>query len=159
MTIEGLELKLSNYTINLNNKLKTGEFSIVNDVADYRDNINNLNQVIYSNTVSKYLDLSRVFVINEIVHIPYKSFISSSDIAIIETKINDALLGFLEGKLRYNVAFGDATTSTTLPDGTVVDNGTKVVKDKDNKNVELGGPIPIGSSNWKANKMLKTPLI
>ena len=156
MTIEGLELKLSNYTINLNNKLKTGEFSIVNDVADYRDNINNLNQVIYSNTVSKYLDLSRVFVINEIVHIPYKSFISSSDIAIIETKINDALLGFLEGKLRYNVAFGDATTSTTLPDGTVVDNGTKVVKDKDNKNVELGGPIPIGSTNWKANKMLKT---
>lgn len=138
MTIEGLENKLANYTQNLNNYLKKGEFSIVNDVADYRDNINNMNDVVYTTTQNKYLDLSKVFVINEMVYAPFKSFISASDRDIIKTKIVEALQGYLEVKLKDNLAFGI--------------NGTKVVKDKDNIDVELGGPIPIGNTNWDSKK-------
>ena len=141
MTIEGLENKISNLTENLNKKLKEkGRFDIVNDIADYRDNISNLDTVVYKTTIGKYLDLSKVFVINKMVYMPYKSFISLADRDEIKTKITEALQGYLEGKLKDNVAFGI--------------NGTKVVKDKDNKDVELGGPLQIGNTNWTAKKMM-----
>ena len=141
MTIEGLELKLSNFTESLNKKLKDdADFSIVNDVADYRDNLNNMDAVVYKTTIQKYLDLSKVFVIDGIVHIPYKTAISLVDRKIIKANIDQALLEYLEGKLKDNASFGEK--------------GTKMVKDKSNKDVEVGGPIEIGNTNWKSKNML-----
>jgi hypothetical protein len=53
MTLEGLEKKLENFTENLNKKLASTEFSIVNDINDYRENLKNMDQVVYTDMLSK----------------------------------------------------------------------------------------------------------
>jgi hypothetical protein len=141
MTLEGLEKKLENFTENLNKKLASTEFSIVNDINDYRENLKNMDQVVYTDMLSKYLDKSKIFVINGLIHIPYKSFISKADRSTIKNNVLSALQGYLETKLKSNEAFGEG--------------GTKKVTDKDNNVYELGGPIKIGNTEWNANNMMK----
>ena len=152
MTLEGLENKLANFTENLNKKLISTEFSIVNDIADYRENLKNMDDVIYTDMLSQYLDKSKVFVIDGLIHIPYKSFINKADRSTIKNNVLSALQGYLETKLKNNVAFGLERTETV--NGKVIEYGTKKVKDKNNKDVELGGPIKIGNTNWVANNMM-----
>ena len=149
MTIERLEAKLVNYKQNQNNLLKTGEFTLINDVADYRDNIQNMNDVIYKTTLNKYLDLSKVFVFDsggsggqQVLHIPFKNFISKSDRSLIISKLDETIQEILEGKLKPNMAFGQNP-----------DKNKTIVKDVDDKMVDLGGSINI--ADWNTNKLKK----
>lgn len=146
MSIERLELKLENYKQNLNNYLKKESFKIINDIADYRDNIRNMDDVIYKTTLNKYLDLSKVFVFtspgspDKRVHIPYKNFISLNDRNLILSELQETIKKILEGPLVDNKSFGRSGSFITQEE----DPQTK-------KKEELGGPINI--TNWDAKKL------
>jgi hypothetical protein len=148
MTIERLEAKLINYKQNQNNKLQKAEFTLINDIADYRDNIKNMDDVIYKTTLNKYLDLSKVFVFNSgsgegLVHIPFKNFISKDDRQLIISKLDATILPILEEKLKKNEAFGE-NAFLKLDKINFTDKVT-------NKTYSVGGPINI--TDWNAKKL------
>jgi hypothetical protein len=117
--IDELIFRLENYTKAQKDRTAKADFQIINKIADFRDNINNLKSVVFSYTKSKFLNLTKTFIVGDQVNYTFIDSISKTDRTNIINNIEQACKVYLE-KLEKNAAFGKTPNQVPIdqPDGT-----------------------------------------
>jgi hypothetical protein len=70
-TMEDFIIKCNSFDKNVQDKIKGGDFDVINDVADYRKNLDDLKQRVFFNSISDFLDTSEKLYIDGKIYYPY----------------------------------------------------------------------------------------
>jgi hypothetical protein len=106
LTIEEFIDRANNYAKKLEEDIKNkGDFSRLNDIQEYRDNLSLLKKSVYTNSLDKFLDKTSFYVSGNLIYYPYKKEIDEQVQKDYETKIEERIK-FYGDLLDKNESFG-----------------------------------------------------
>jgi hypothetical protein len=76
ITLESFIKRATDYESGVQEKIKNGDFNVVNDVNDYQNTLINIEKSIYINSIQDFLDTTERLVINGSIHYPFKEGLS-----------------------------------------------------------------------------------
>jgi hypothetical protein len=106
ITMEEFIFRTNKYEETIQNKIKQGDFNVVNDINSYQTTLNDLRQSIYINSINDFLDTGRRLVYDGVIYYPYSNDLD--DTKKEETR-NRTKTKFdeLTQKLKQNPSFGE----------------------------------------------------
>jgi hypothetical protein len=106
LSIEEFIDRANNYTVKQMNYLKEqGDFTKLNDIQSYRDNLSGLKESVYTNSIDKFLDNTSFYVSGNLIYYPYKKEIDEQTQKDYETKIQERIT-YYTNELNANETFG-----------------------------------------------------
>ena len=105
-TIDSFLTAISSYETKLLKDITKGEFSVLNDVARYREILLDLKETIYTNALKNYLDSGVFYVYENKKYYPFRKAISLADREKYKTLTDDRIKYFI-GELKKNKTFGE----------------------------------------------------
>jgi hypothetical protein len=107
LSIEDFINRTQNYVQILNEDLKNkADFTILNDVWDFRQNLDDLEKYVYSDSLTKYLDTSSFYVNDGLIYYPFKKEIDTQKQEDYKSNIDKLIINYVS-LLKLNATFGD----------------------------------------------------
>ena len=137
LTIDEFIYRVNNYTKVILDSLindKKGDFTQLNDIIDYRENLTKLRKEVYDNSLDKFLDRSSYYVVenngaNEIYY-PFRKEISDQTKKDYKTKIDERITTYVEN-LKNNTTFGTNSKDAKKQIPVTIKNSSDVIKKLD----------------------------
>ena len=113
---------------------KKGDFTQLNDIIDYRENLTKLKKEVYENSLNKFLDRSSYYVVstngdNEIYY-PFKKELSDETKERYKTKTQERITQYVEN-LKNNTTFGTKSKDAKRQIPVNIKDSTDVIKKLD----------------------------
>lgn len=136
ITIDEFKYRVNNFVKDVLESLindKKGDFTQLNDIIDYRENLTKLKKEVYENSLNNFLDRSSYYVVstngaNEIYY-PFKKEISDQSKEAYKTKTQERITQYVKN-LKDNTTFGTKDTAKRQIPVTITDS-TDVIKKLD----------------------------
>ena len=98
--------RIDNFDANAQAELeKKGDFTKLNDIQDYSNNLVSLNKDVFEYALSTALDNSNFIVIDNVIYYPYKKELGIGEETKVKTKIDERIKGYVNF-LSLNQTFG-----------------------------------------------------
>ena len=138
------EISIDEFTYRVNNYVKVildslindkkGDFTQLNDIIDYRENLTKLKKEVYENSLNNFLDRSSYYVVetngaNEIYY-PFRKEISDQTKEEYKTKTNERITTYVEN-LKNNTTFGTNSKDAKKQIPVTLKNSSDVIKKLD----------------------------
>ena len=112
LSIDEFKYRVNNFVTNILDSLindKKGDFTQLNDIIDYRENLTKLKKEVYENSLNNFLDRSSYYVVNtngdNKIYYPFKKEISDQSKDDYKTKTQERITQYVEN-LKNNTTFG-----------------------------------------------------
>ena len=112
ISIDEFKYRVNNFVKNILDSLindKKGDFTQLNDIIDYRENLTKLKKEVYENSLNNFLDRSSYYVVNtngvNEIYYPFKKEISDQSKEDYKTKTQERITTYVEN-LKNNTTFG-----------------------------------------------------
>jgi len=131
ISIDEFKYRVNNFTAELEKGLKekSGDFTQLNDVQDYRDYLEKLKKEVYQDSLNTFLDNSSYYVVGDEIFYPFRKEISDQSREDFKTKINDRITNYVNF-LNQNATFGNVKgAKRTIP--VTIKNNKDVIKKLD----------------------------
>ena len=137
ITIDEFKYRVNNFVTNILESLindKKGDFTQLNDIIDYRENLTKLKKEVYENSLNNFLDRSSYYVVstngdNEIYY-PFKKEISDQSKEDYKTKTQDRIATYVEN-LQNNTTFGTKSKDAKKQIPVTIKDSKEVIKKLD----------------------------
>ena len=137
ISIDEFTYRVNNFVKNILESLindKKGDFTQLNDIIDYRENLTKLKKEVYENSLNKFLDRSSYYVVstngvNEIYY-PFRKEISDQSKEDYKTKTNERITTYVEN-LKNNTTFGTNSKDAKKQIPVTIKNSKDVIKKLD----------------------------
>jgi len=106
LTLDEFIYRVNNFSVKLQKDIKEkGDFTEINDIQDYRENLENFRKNVYDNSLNKFLDSTSYYVNDGQIYYPFKKEIQYQDREAYKTKIEERFKVYIEN-LKKNKTFG-----------------------------------------------------
>jgi len=107
LSIEDFIYRVENYKTGLKNDLtKQEDFTKLNDLQDFADNLNKLKTEVFEYAINQYLDRNSYYVVGQEIYYPFKKDITFQSREDFKTKIKDRIQKYVS-YLKENASFGE----------------------------------------------------
>lgn len=106
LTLEEFIGRAEKYENIMSENIKKGDFTFINDINDFQDNLNNLKRAIYTDPLLTFLDTGDVIFKDGNVCYPFKENLSYQEKETSKKDIESKLKEYLD-KLKNNKTFGE----------------------------------------------------
>jgi hypothetical protein len=137
ISIDEFTYRVNNFVKNILESLindKKGDFTQLNDIIDYRENLTKLKKEVYENSLNKFLDRSSYYVVNtngvNEIYYPFRKEISDQSKIEYKTKTDERITTYVEN-LKNNTTFGTNSKDAKKQIPVTIKNSKDVIKKLD----------------------------
>jgi len=111
LSIEDFVHRVENYKTGLKADLtKQEDFTKLNDLQDFADNLNKLKTEVFEYAINNYLDRSSYYIVGQEIYYPFKKEITFESRELFKTKIKDRIQKYVS-YLKENATFGEGKSA------------------------------------------------
>lgn len=107
LSIEDFQYRLQNFENWLNGEKPEVNAQLLQDVYKFRKSLQDLKKEVYDYSLSKYLDVSSPFFINNQIYYPFLSTVKRAEKEKYKTRIQEIIDEYLNENIKKNATFGE----------------------------------------------------
>ncbi len=130
ITMEEFIYRVNKYEQSIQDKIKQGDFNVINDINTYQTTLNDLRQSIYVNSINDFLDTGRRLVYDGVIYYPYSNDLEDTKKEEARNRTKSKFDELVQ-KLKQNPSFGESGTY-------ILPSSTKNENSKNKQNTQSG---------------------